>query len=156
MPSGSTYDWPVSTLDIAPTVLKLAGGKLGEVEREFDGIDVFPRFNSVQIPSTRSLYWRFWDQAAIRRGKWKYIFVGAGQKYLFDLEDDQHEHKNLIAQYPELTASLHAELSTWASELIPAGLPTGEKRREQGWYEFYFEGQAPDEAGSEQPVSIEN
>ncbi len=139
LPSGLTYDWPVSTLDISPSVLQLAGGGVEQAANELDGIDVFPRFNSVQTPSTRSLYFRFWDQAAIRRGKWKYIFVGAGQKYLFDLESDQHEHQNLIVQHPELTSSLHAELSEWAGELIPAGLPTGEKRREQGWYEFYFD-----------------
>jgi arylsulfatase A-like enzyme len=99
---------------------------------------MFPRFNSIQTPSTRSLYFRFWDQAAIRRGKWKYLFVGAGQRFLFDLESDQHERKNLIEDHPQLSQSLHEELATWCDELTPPGLPGGEKRREQGWYDFYF------------------
>ena len=140
LPNGSSYDYPVSTLDIAPTVLQLAGGDSTEAAGDFDGINIFPRFNSIQTPSTRSLYFRFWDQAAIRRGKWKYIFVGAGQTYLFDLESDQHEHANLIDQHPELTESLHTQLTTWCDELTPPGLPAGEKRREQRWYEFYFDG----------------
>ncbi len=139
LPSDRSYDWPVSTLDIAPSVLQLAGGDLQQAADELDGINIFPRLNSIQIPSTRSLYFRFWDQAAIRRGKWKYIYVGAGQRYLFDLESDQHEHQNLIDQHPELTASLHQALTQWADGLTPAGLPTGEHQREQKWYNFYFE-----------------
>lgn len=138
LPGGIVYGYPVSTLDIAPSVLQLAGGDSEQVAGEFDGINMFPRFNSIQVPSTRSLYFRFWDQAAIRRGKWKYIYVGAGQRFLFDLESDQHEHVNKIDEYPELTESLHAELLEWSQGLVPAGLPSGDKQREQRWYEYYF------------------
>ena len=136
LPNGTTYNYPVSTLDVAPTVMQLAGGPASP---DFDGINVFPRFNSIQIPSTRSLYFRFWDQAAIRRGKWKYIFVGKGQKYLFDLESDRHEYQNMVSEHPELAQSLHKALSKWCEQLTPAGLPNGEKHREQSWYQFYFE-----------------
>jgi arylsulfatase A-like enzyme len=139
LPNAITYGYPVSTLDIAPTVTQLAGGDSVELDSTFDGLNVLPLFNSIQVPSTRSLYFRFWDQAAIRRGKWKYIFVGAGQRYLFDLESDQHEHVNLIDKYPELTKSLQAELVEWSGGLVPPGLPSGEKQREQGWYKFYFD-----------------
>ncbi|GAB5405841.1 MAG: hypothetical protein Aurels2KO_40720 [Aureliella sp.] len=138
LPSGKTYDYPVTTLDIVPTVLKLAGGNLKEAASELDGINVLPRFNSVQIPSTRSLYFRFWDQAAIRRGKWKYIFVGAGRQFLFDLESEDQEHLNLVDEHPQLAASLHAELETWTQQLTPAGMPDGQKQREKGWYDYYF------------------
>lgn len=138
LPSGKIYDWPVSTLDIAPSVLQLAGGNLNEVKNQFDGIDLIPAMNDIQTPSTRTLYFRFWDQAAIRQGKWKYIFVGDGQRYLFDLEGDQHEHKNLHDQYPELAAKLHEDLKAWCADLKPAGLPRGNKMRERNWYEFYF------------------
>ncbi|HBE69166.1 MAG TPA: iduronate-2-sulfatase, partial [Planctomycetaceae bacterium] len=104
LPQGRVYDWPVSTLDIAPTAFKLAGGKTSNdqttIRGTFDGMDMIDRFNSVQIPSTRSLYFRFWDQAAIRRGKWKYIYVGAGQRFLFDLESDAHESQNKIKEHP--------------------------------------------------------
>jgi arylsulfatase A-like enzyme len=138
LPSAKTYDWPMSTLDIAPSVLQLAGGNLQDVKDQFDGIDLIPAMNDIQNPSTRTLYFRFWDQAAIRQGKWKYIFVGDGQRYLFDLEGDQHERKNLHDQYPGLAAKLHEDLKTWCADLKPAGLPTGNKMRERNWYEFYF------------------
>lgn len=139
LPSGIDYGYPVSTLDIAPSVLQLAGGESEQLAGDFDGINMFPRFNSIQVPSTRSLYFRFWDQAAIRRGKWKYIYVGAGQRFLFDLESDQHEHVNQLKEYPELTQSLHAELLEWSNGLTPPGLPDGAKQREQGWYKYYFD-----------------
>lgn len=139
LPMGATYDYPVSTLDLAPTIVNLAGGQDPTGTAAFDGINIFPRFNSIQTPSTRTLYFRFWDQAAIRRGKWKYVFVGAGQRFLFDLESDQHETVNLIDQHRDLTESLHNDLAKWTQDLIPSGLPNGEQRREQGWYEYYFD-----------------
>lgn len=143
LPGGTTFDWPVSTLDIAPSVLQLAAGNLHEVQdndpHPFDGVDLIPQMNEIQNLSTRTLYFRFWDQAAIRRGKWKYIFVGDGRRYLFDLESDHHEHQNLLAQHPELASKLHEKLKNWCADLVPAGLPGGEKMREANWYNFYFE-----------------
>ncbi|WDQ17818.1 sulfatase-like hydrolase/transferase [Rhodopirellula sp. P2] len=139
LPSAITYNWPISTLDIAPSVLQLAGGTLDPESEPFDGINLIPRLNDIQIPSTRTLYFRFWDQAAVRQGKWKYIFVGDGRRYLFDLESDQHEHRNLIESYPELAGKLHETLQTWTLELDPPGLPKGKKMRERDWYDFYFD-----------------
>ncbi len=141
LPSGQNYQWPVSTLDIAPTVLRLAGGDLtdGEGAQQFDGIDLIPQVSDIQMPSTRTLYFRFWDQAAIRRGKWKYIIVGDGRRLLFDLESEQHEHQNLVTKYSELANKLHEDLENWCKEMKPAGLPMGGKLREKSWYEFYFD-----------------
>ena len=131
LPSGKTYNGPVSTLDIAPSVLQLAGGNVHEVQDQFDGIDLIPAMNDIQTPSTRTLFFRFWDQAAIRQGKWKYIFIGDGRRYLFDLESDQHERKNLYIEYAQLASKLHEELEAWCAGLTPAGLPTGGKMRNE-------------------------
>lgn len=138
LPKGKTYHWPVSTLDIAPSVLRLAGGDLQEARDQLDGIDMVSAMNDIQNPSTRTLYFRFWDQAAIRRGKWKYISVGDGRRYLFDLDSDQHENQDLSKDYTELVDKLHADLEQWCESLQPAGLPTGGKMRERNWYNFYF------------------
>lgn len=139
LPSGKTYDWPVSTLDIAPSVLQLAGGELRDASNLFDGINMIPAMSDIQTPSTRTLYFRFWDQAAIRRGKWKYIYVGDGRRYLFDLESDQQEHKNLVEQHAALAEKMNEDLKKWSEELVPSGLPTGKKMRESNWYKFYFD-----------------
>jgi arylsulfatase A-like enzyme len=139
LPSGITYHWPVSTLDIAPSVFRLAGGDLHAARNQLDGIDMISAMNDIQTPSTRTLFFRFWDQAAIRRGKWKYIFVGDGRKYLFDLESDQHEHRDLSGDHTELVDKLHADLEHWCQGLQPIGLPSGHKMRERIWYNFYFD-----------------
>jgi arylsulfatase A-like enzyme len=139
LPTGKTYAWPVSTLDIAPSVLQLAGGNVQDTGDPFDGIDMISAMNDIQNPATRTLHFRFWDQAAIRRGKWKYIYVGDGRQYLFDLESDQHEQTNLSTQYTDLVDKLHVDLETWCNGLQPPGLPTGDKMRERNWYEFYFD-----------------
>lgn len=138
LPSGKTYEWPVSTLDIAPSIFQLAGGNWNKIKDQFDGIDLIPAMNDIQNPSTRSLYFRFWDQAAIRQGKWKYIYVGDGQRFLFDLESKQHEQENVYKEYPEFVDKLHEDLKAWCAELRPAGLPTGNRMRERNWYEYYF------------------
>ncbi len=138
LPTGATYHWPMSTLDLVPSALGLAGGDLIQAQAELDGIDLIPRLNDIQNPPTRTLFFRFWDQAAIRSGKWKYLYVGDGQRYLFNLESDRHEHTNLIAKHPELADKLHKTLADWSEELTPPGLPNGEKMRERQWFEFYF------------------
>ncbi len=142
LPSGKVYHWPVSSLDIAPTIFHLAGGR-GESEGTWDGIDQISRMNDIQIPSTRTLYFRFWDQAAIRQGKWKYLFVGDGRRFLFDLESDQHEKVNLYNDHQELAQKLHDDLAKWSQGLKPAGLPRGERMRERQWYDHYFDGSRP-------------
>jgi arylsulfatase A-like enzyme len=140
LPSGKVYEQPISTLDIAPTVLHLAGGSAAgeEVGHEFDGVNVLPSMTGEDVETERALHWRFWDQAAIRRGKWKYLFVGAGRSFLFDVDSDRHEHQNLIDQHPAIAASLQRELEQWTGSIEPPGMPDGETQREQGWYNHYF------------------
>ncbi len=140
LPGGEVFQHPVSTLDIAPSVLFLAGGSaaLDDARGELDGFNVLPAMAEDGAAVDRPLYWRFWDQAAIRRGKWKYLFVGAGRSFLFDLESDQHEKQNLIAQFPEIADSLEKELTQWTHEMDPPGMPDGKMQREQGWYNYYF------------------
>ncbi len=138
LPQGKIYAHPVSALDIAATVMHLASG---ETVNELDGINMLPYLSGLQpAPPQCSLYWRFWDQAAIRRGNWKLICVGDGRTFLFDLSSDQHEHNNLIGQHPDIARSLRKELADWADQLHPPGIPQGRKNiREKGWYDFYFQ-----------------
>lgn len=106
--------------------------------QKFDGIDLIPAMNDIQNPSTRSLYFRFWDQAAIRRGKWKYIYVGTGRRYLFDLESDQHQRKNLINEYPEFADKLHQDVDEWCQGLLPA-VAHGRQDAQEQLVQFLFQ-----------------
>ena len=137
LPAGKIYDQPVSTLDIAATAVALAGLPADE---RLDGVNLIPHLNGeVSQPPHAALYWRFWDQAAVRNGKWKYIHAGNEANYLFDVTSDEHEKHNLIIGHPEIARDLAAKLSDWTSRLAPPGDPdhllNDEEKR---WYRHYL------------------
>ncbi len=137
LPAGKVYDQPVSTLDIASTAVALAG--LPHDDR-LDGANLIPFLtgNNAGAPHA-ALYWRFWDQAAVRAGQWKYIQAGNAAKYLFDVTSDEQEKKNLINEHPEIAKSLAEKLSDWTRLLAPPGDPDRPlNAQEQKWYQYYF------------------
>ncbi len=137
LPAGLVYRQPVISLDIAATANALAGLP---PDKRLDGVDLIPFLTGDRAEAPReTLFWRFWDQAAVRAGKWKYLMLGNSTEFLFDLESDQHEHQNLIDQHPQLRDQLHQQLADWCSQLQPPGLPSGQPNvQETAWYRFYF------------------
>jgi arylsulfatase A-like enzyme len=140
--SGTVWKKPVIALDIAPTILAAAG-----LPRDpaLDGVDLLPLLAAGEDKApSRDLYWRFWNQAAVRSGDWKFLRAGGDRKMLFDLSRDPGEQKNVIADHPDVVAELAAKLGAWAEELKPAGLPDGPlNEQEQAWYGYYFKESAP-------------
>ena len=112
-----------------------------------DGVDLVPHLNARVIkPIKRDLYWRFWNQAAICGGDWKYIVTGSGRELLFNLRRDKEEKHSLLAEQQERAVAMRAKLSRWTSQLRPAGLPADQPNgQERRWYEHYFQatGQVP-------------
>ncbi|MGB0767212.1 MAG: sulfatase family protein [Phycisphaeraceae bacterium] len=138
IPAAKVYDQPVTTLDVGATAVALAGLVAPDT---LDGVNLIPYLTGEAKASPHeSIFWRFWNQSAIRKGKWKYLQAGGERKYLFDLSSPEHETKNLIATYPEVAAKMQAELSAWAAEQKNAGIPDGELRRgeESNWYDHYL------------------
>ena len=137
LPAGKIYDPPVSTLDMASTAVALAGLPHDE---KLDGVNLMPFLTGKNAASPHeALYWRFWDQAAVRAGKWKYIQAGSNAKYLFDVTTDEHEKKNLIQQHPEIAQRLAAKLTDWTRQLVPPGDPDRPlNAQEQKVYQYYF------------------
>ena len=138
--SGTVWKKPVIALDIAATMNAAAGLP---PDPALDGIDLLPVLaaGEEKAPS-RDLYWRFWNQAAVRSGDWKFLRAGGDRKMLFNLARDRGEQKNVIADYPDIAADLEAKLAAWADKMSPPGLPDGPLNdQEQGWYGYYF-GQA--------------
>ena len=138
LPAGKVYPHPISTLDIAATARSVAGLS---ADHRLDGIDLIPLFTdeSASAPE-RALHWRFWNQIAIREGRWKYLNANSEAEFLFDLDDPDHEKKNLATSHPEILERLRKKSNTWASELKPAGPPKGKVDPEEvGWYREYFD-----------------
>jgi arylsulfatase A-like enzyme len=121
LPADATFDQPVSSLDIAATAVALAAQPPAP---ELDGTNLIPYIKDRSMGSPHeALYWRFFRQAAIRKGNWKYIYAGTKREYLFDVENDPYESRNLASEHPEIADTLHDELREWADTLQPPGLP---------------------------------
>ncbi|MFA5688631.1 MAG: sulfatase-like hydrolase/transferase [Kiritimatiellales bacterium] len=135
IPVGTVISDPVISLDMAATAVAAAG--LPPVE-EFDGIDLIPHLRAGAVPE-RDLCWRFWQQSAIRRGKWKYLRLTDGREFLYDMDNDVHEKENLVSQYPEKAGQLRAAWLNWAQGMRPAGFPAGKMNdQEVLWYNHYL------------------
>jgi arylsulfatase A-like enzyme len=98
----------VSLVDIAPTLISLAGL---EIPDSMEGRNVFSRPVSAQWQDQR-IFAQYSDAFyCVRTPRWKLIQRTAKQNVnLFDLHRDPGEQRNLGARYPEVSASLLAEL----------------------------------------------
>lgn len=142
LPKGAVYDRPVSLLDISATALAAAGEKL---PTDLDGVDLAPYLKDAKTDPSGArdphpeLFWRFWSQAAIRAGKWKYLRLGNRAEYLFDLDSKEHESRNRLADHPEIASKLKTKLQRWCAGLHDPGLvlqPTN--GAEVRWYEHFL------------------
>jgi len=137
IPAGIVSDTPVTTLDVATTSLAAAGEQIPE---ELDGADLLPELTGNATLGARPLFWRFWNQSAIRKGPWKYLRAGADHEFLFNLDNDTTESTNLLQENPDIAAELSQQLTTWASDLYRPGLSDSIlNNQEKSWYEHYFD-----------------
>lgn len=138
IPGGQVIDTPVSSLDIAATVMALTEAG---VPGNADGVDLMPMMTGRGItPPNRKLFWKFWTQRAVRDGKWKYLEVGTEHEFLFDLESDPNERHSLLDQHPGLVKSLKTALNSWTGELMYPQRYDGEMNNQEAvWFEHYFD-----------------
>ena len=137
LPEGRVYEHPVISLDVAATALALAGRPSPS---DLDGADLIPYLTGAKTgPPHQALYWRFWGQAAVRAGSWKYLYLAGGTQYLFDLASPQHERRNVIGDHRALAERLRGQLSRWTEGLHRPGLPRGKLNgQETKWYQHYL------------------
>ncbi|MGE4487998.1 MAG: sulfatase-like hydrolase/transferase [Kiritimatiellales bacterium] len=137
IPGGQICDTPVISLDIAATACELAG--IGHPE-ELDGVNLMPLLTEGRPLPERPLFWRFWNQTAVRRGDWKFLKMGNQQSFLFNLANDREEKKNLLSSNPEIAAELERLADKWAADLKPAGVPNVVGNiQEVFFYQHWFE-----------------
>lgn len=102
----------VISLDLTPTFLNLAGAK--PLKRgETDGIDLMPFLTNPQKSEDRTLFWLLGPMAAIRTGKMKMLLAQDRLPFLFDLNADISEQRNLFSTNQRTTAKMIKELSDW-------------------------------------------
>jgi arylsulfatase A-like enzyme len=114
--AGLVYDQPISSLDLFPTAVALAGGK-PPADREYDGVDLLPYLTGRKKTAPHDvLFWRNGENAGARKGNWK-LFKGGERYWLYDLSKDIGEQRNLADQYPAIVAQLMQELAAWEARM---------------------------------------
>lgn len=111
--AGSVTRETVLSMDILPTILNIVDIS---TEDNYDGVN----FSSIMFEggglAERPVFWRYRNQLAVRKGKWKYLKINADE-YLFDLESDLQEQKNLLNSHPKKVKEFQDILANWESEM---------------------------------------
>jgi arylsulfatase A-like enzyme len=134
LPAGTSYDAPVSSLDVFATALALAGLPM-PADKKYDGVNLVPYLaGETKTPPHERLYWRMGGGKAhaVREGKWKLVRLNNKPAELYDLSTDIGESKNLAAEQPDVAARLTAALDAWDKELI-APVFLGSSAKNEDW-----------------------
>jgi arylsulfatase A-like enzyme len=118
IPAGSTYDFPILNLDILPTAVTAAGGKI-EPADSLDGVDLLPYVTGANKNRPHdTLYWRFGEQWAIRKGDMKLVAsrIDGNKPRLIDLAKDIAEANDLSSQLPDKVKELEADWKAWSDK----------------------------------------
>jgi arylsulfatase A-like enzyme len=121
IPAGKVYENPVLNLDVLPTVVTAAGGKVDPAWK-LDGVDLMPYLTGqISQKPHETLYWRFGEQWAVRHGDYKLVVSkgGSGQPELYNLRDDIGESKDLAAKEPAKVEELTKLYKAWDKEQAP-------------------------------------
>ncbi|HJZ93701.1 MAG TPA: sulfatase-like hydrolase/transferase, partial [Gemmataceae bacterium] len=128
--AGTTFEHPMIQLDILPTAIIAAGGKV-DPDWKLDGVDLMPYLTGKDAGTPHdTLYWRFGEQWAIRKGDWKLVVSrpDGPTPRLFNLKDDVGEAKNLADAEPAKVKELKADWDKWnAEQKDPLWIPAKKK-----------------------------
>ncbi len=114
--SGRTFDLPVISLDILPTISAVTGAKLPS-DRIIDGVNLIPFLSGKKDLPHQSLFWFGWGKYAIREGNWKLVNTDGNIK-LFDLAADIAESHDLSAEHPDVVKHLAKAYEAWNKQMI--------------------------------------
>ncbi len=134
---GSVCDTPTIHVDVYPTLVALAGGKMpaGQVA---DGESFAPLLRDPSAKLARAAIYQHFpgylgagvDQfrtlpvTIMQAGDWKLMeFLEDGRLELYNLREDIGEKRNLAAAQPERARAMLAQLQAWRAE-IKAPMPT--------------------------------
>ena len=86
----------------------------------------------------RPLFWRFWNQSAVRLGNYKYLKMGAEHEFLFDLASDEAVSSNLISDMPDKAEELKSLYEAWNAEMYRQPQQNALNSQEREWLSFYL------------------
>ena len=108
IPAGAVYSELACSLDFFSTIAKVAGAA-ADIQNKIDSLDVSEAiFSGGENPRKVFFYYYMNNLEAVRSGKWKLKTRNADEvtRFLFDLEDDIGETRNVYDEYPDIVAEL--------------------------------------------------
>ena len=119
--SQMVYDYPISSLDILPTIAELTNAPIEE-NNELDGVNIIPFLKGSKKDRPHpTLYIRKFDEDlySIREGDMKLVTKEKNTvKELYNLDKDIGEENNLADFFPHEVRRLDSILQTWDAQLI--------------------------------------
>lgn len=109
------YESTVMTMDLFPSLIKFAGGK---VPSNLDGIDFLTPMKKGKKLAERDLFWAADNKSAMRQGDWKLLKDAKGAQ-LYNLAEDIKESNNLAGEYPERFEAMKKAIDDWVKEVTP-------------------------------------
>ncbi|MCA9025717.1 MAG: sulfatase-like hydrolase/transferase [Planctomycetaceae bacterium] len=118
IPAGSTSDEFVTSLELFPTLLSLAGVS-PPTDLILDGHNMLPVLKGESASPRTEMYWKRRDQEAARFDHWKWIKNNTGE-FLFDLKTDLAEKNNLADTEPQQLTKMRDHFAQWQHEMEQA------------------------------------
>ena len=141
VPAGRTCDELATTMDLLPTIARLAGAPVPK-DRIIDGKDIWPLMigrAGAKTPHEVFYYYRAAVLQALRSGKWKLHLAVTERRTtrtldppeLYDLENDLGETANITAKHPDVVKRLLALADRGRKDLRDGKTP-GKNQRPAG------------------------
>ncbi len=122
-PRGKVISKQVSLIDIAPTILEIAGLKRPSYMQGESLLAFIKPFKSYPRKYVLSFFTNPKDWIAIRAKDWKLIYNNANELELYNLRDDPMEQHNLITKRPDKFRQLKQELDNFIKCSTPSNPP---------------------------------
>lgn len=162
LPAGTTYELPVSSLDISATAVALGDGDTSGPEIE--GVNLVPYITGKNpgVPH-KALYWRMQDgdHWAVRTPEAKFLLprreVGnGGAPMLFDMVNDPYESTDILNERPELRQQMAKLWNEWNAKNQPNKyLQSGSYQKARLKFYEDLRKKLDEEAAQKKPLVIE-
>ncbi len=132
LPAGETRSQPAASMDLFPAIAALCAAD-PPAARVIDGRNIWPMLAENAPSPHERLFWKRYDQAAVREGDWKLVvngilalgeehaLQGRDRVFLSNLAEDPREIRNLAGREPRIVENLRRKLRQWELDVQSGG-----------------------------------
>lgn len=123
---GTTFDAPISHMDIMPTAVAAASGTMPD-DRTIDGVNLLPYLSGEKTGAPHNvLFWREGYYQSVQTAGWKLqVSDDPDTEWLFHIAEDPTEQVNLASERPDMVAELQSLLDAHNAEQAAPMWPAG-------------------------------